>query len=83
MKNKKIDEENLINLINENFLGFEYTLTEFLDHLAILSWINYMAHRCDINQTNINFDGREYIRLPSGKKVIIKIIIEEFIDEKM
>jgi hypothetical protein len=69
--------EDDIEYINENILGFPYTLKEFLDHTAILSWINLSAHKTNIGRTTVNYDGRNYIELPSGKKIKITIKIEE------
>lgn len=51
-------------------------LYKFLDHVSLLNWINYMAHRVAINKENVNFDGREFIKLPSGQKVKITIKVE-------
>ena len=47
---------------------------ELLDHLELVNWIQYSSYRAaNINTKTINFDGREFIELPSGKKVILKI----------
>lgn len=59
-------------------LGFGYSLNSYLDHLSILSWMNLIAHHCAVGKENKNFDGREYIVLPSGKKVVITVKIEVF-----
>lgn len=50
---------------------------KLLDHLEIVNWIQYSSYRCSIDKTVINFDGREFIELPSGKKIRIMIKIEE------
>lgn len=69
--------EDDLKYINENILGFRFTLYEYLDHLAILSWMNLIAHKLSIGNTNINYDGRDFINLPSGKKIKIITKIEE------
>ena len=52
---------------------------DVLDHLLILHWIEYMSHKVGaVGKENSNFDGREYIELPSGKKVRITIKVEEY-----
>jgi len=51
-----------------------------LDHYALLSWCSYMSHRIAVNKPNVNFDGRKFIQLPSGQKVIIIITVEEYKD---
>ena len=48
----------------------------FLDHVALLNWCSLMSHRVAINKENVNFDGREFIKLPSGQKVKITIKVE-------
>lgn len=51
---------------------------DVLDHLMIINWIEYMSHKAGaIGKENINFDGRPYIILPSGKKIKIIIKVEE------
>lgn len=67
--------------IGDKKLGFGYTLNSYLDHVSILSWINYMAHRCRVGKTTTNFDERDYVVLPSGQKVVITITIEAYQDE--
>ena len=48
-----------------------------LDHLELINWIQYSSYRAaNIGATTINFDGREFIQLPSGAKVKITIKIE-------
>ena len=69
--------EDDIEYINKNILGFPYTLKEFLDHTAILNWVNLMAHKTGIGKTNVNYDGRPFVELPSGRKIKITIKIEE------
>lgn len=51
---------------------------KYLDHYAILSWCSYMSHRVAVGKANTNFDGREYIQLPSGQKITITITVEEY-----
>ena len=50
---------------------------KLLDHLEIVNWIQYSSYKCSIGKTIINFDNREFIKLPSGKKIRITIKIEE------
>ena len=64
--------------IGKEKLGFDYTLDETLDHFSILSWINLMAHTSAVGKTTVNIEKRPYVVLPSGKKVVIKITIEEY-----
>jgi len=66
-----------VDYVDKNLLGFNFTLREYLDHLAILSWLSLISHKCYVGRENVNFDGREFIQLPSGKKVKITIKIEE------
>ena len=64
--------------MNKNILGYDYSLHECLDHLMLLHWFELIAHKIKINEVNINFDNREYIQLPSGKKIKITIKVEEY-----
>lgn len=58
----------------KSFLG----INRWRDHMHILSWINYMSHKAgEPNTENVNFDNRDAIVLPSGKKVRITIKVEE------
>ena len=41
-------------------------------------WIQYSSFRCKVGKEVINFDGREFIALPSGKKIKITIKVEEY-----
>lgn len=66
-----------IRQINENILGFKYSLIEYLDHTSLLSWVSLMSHKIAVGKPNVNFDNREFIQLPSGKKVRITINVEE------
>lgn len=51
---------------------------KYLDHFALLSWVNYMAHRIDVGKPNTNFDDRPFIQLPSKRRVKITITVEEY-----
>lgn len=64
--------------IGEEKLGFNYTLNEWMDHISIISWINLMAHRTAIGKELVNIEGRPWVELPSGKKIVITIKIEEY-----
>ena len=49
-----------------------------LDHIEIVNWIHYMSYSAaGIGKETINIEGREYLKLPSGKKVKIIIKVEE------
>jgi len=78
--NKKIQEfsKEVLEIVDKRTLGFGYTLNSFLDHLSIISWIQYIAHKCNVNKPNKNFDDRDYIVLPSGMKIVITVNIEEY-----
>jgi len=53
-------------------------LANLLDHVELVNWIKYMSYpAAKIGNTLVNFDGREFIKLPSGKKVKIIIKVEE------
>ena len=77
MKVNEMDEKELKE-IDDTILGFGNSLTSLLDHFSILSWVNYMGHKCNVGITNKNFDGRDFIVFPSGRKVVITIKIEEY-----
>lgn len=64
--------------LEDKMLPFGYSHFSYLDHLSILNWINYMAHKCNVGKKVKNLDERAYVVLPSGKKVVITIEIEEF-----
>ena len=66
--------------IGNEELGFGYSLNSLLDHFSILSWINLMAHNCTVGKEMINIEERPWVQLPSGKKVVITIKIEEYQD---
>lgn len=52
-------------------------LLQLLDHLELMNWIQYSSYRAaSIGKETINFDNREFIKLPSGKKVRITIKVE-------
>jgi len=51
------------------------------DHMALLSWINYSAHKCSVGHSNVNFDNRPVIILPSGRRIKLIITVEEVKDE--
>lgn len=52
-----------------------------LDHLELVNWIQYSSYKAGwFNRVVKNFDGREFIQLPSGRKVNIIIKVEEIID---
>lgn len=52
---------------------------DLLDHLELINWIQYSSYRAAmIGKEVINFDGREFIQLPSGKKVKLTIKVEEY-----
>jgi len=53
-------------------------INKYVDHMAILNWCAYMSHRVAVGKSNVNFDGREYIQLPSGQKITITITVEEY-----
>jgi len=54
-------------------------LIDTLDHLELISWINYSSYRAaNFNKTIVNFDGRQFIELPSGKKIILTIKVEDY-----
>ncbi len=73
------NKEGILHLVNDKILGQEDTLQDLLDHMQLVSWIGYMAHRAGrVGYENINFDGREFIVLPSGKKVRIIIKVESY-----
>lgn len=67
-----------MNDIGKEKLGFNYTLNEWMDHISILSWINLMAHRTAIGKELVNIENRPFVELPSGKKIVITIKIEEY-----
>jgi hypothetical protein len=49
-----------------------------LDHLELVNWIHLSSyHAAKIGKKIVNYDGREFIELPSGKKVKITIKVEE------
>ena len=73
----------ILHFINDNICGFPYTLQGLLDHLSILSWINLMAHSCNVGKEMVNIEERPWVQLPSGKKVVITIKIEEFKEVKI
>ena len=54
---------------------------KLLDHLEILNWVQYSSYRCAIGKEVVNFDDRDCIVLPSGKKVKITIRVEEYVPE--
>jgi len=65
---------------NDDFVGecANYlSMFAWMDHMALLSWINYSAHKCAVNKTVTNFDEREAIVLPSGRKIKLTITVEE------
>lgn len=68
----------IIENIGKEKLGFGYTLESWADHMAILSWVSLMSHHCNINKEVVNIEGRPFVELPSGKKVVITIKIEEY-----
>lgn len=57
----------------KNFLSIH----AWMDHMALLSWIGYSAHKCAVNKTVVNFDEREAIVLPSGRRIKLTITVEE------
>ncbi len=53
-------------------------LNDLLDHMELVNWLNYCSYKAaKVGKTTINFDEREFIMLPSGKKVKITIKVEE------
>jgi len=49
-----------------------------LDHIELINWIQYSSYRAaSIGKEIINFDNRDVIELPSGKKVRVIIKVEE------
>lgn len=55
-------------------------LSNLLDHIELVNWIKYMSYSAaGIGKEVVNLDGREFIELPSGKKVKITIKVEECI----
>ena len=70
-------DDDLLEYINKNILGFQFSLHELLDHLSIINWINLMVHKTGIGKETINIEGRPFVQLPSGKKIKITIKIEE------
>jgi len=53
-------------------------INKYVDHMAILNWCAYMSHRVAVGKSNVNFDGRPFVVLPSKKKVVITITVEEY-----
>ncbi len=54
-------------------------LRNLLDHIELVNWIHYMSyHAAKVGTETTNLDGREFIQLPSGKKVKITIKIEDY-----
>jgi hypothetical protein len=73
-------DDDILDYINKNILGFRFTLHELLDHLSILSWVSLMSHKCGIGRKIVNIEERPFVQLPSGRKVKITIKIEEIDD---
>jgi len=78
----KFTEEE-IKEINEKIIEYEnYSLRDLLDHQVLLSWFEYMGHRAaKVPGKNVNFDEREFINLPSGRKVRITMLVEDITEE--
>ena len=54
---------------------------ELNDHLETVNWIQYSSFGGGfLGRTTKNYDGREFIVLPSGKKIVITIIVETLKD---
>lgn len=57
-------------------------LYKLLDHQQLIHWIEFMAYKvAQVGYTNTNFDGRPFIVLPSGQKIVITIKIESYFKE--
>lgn len=78
----RFDEEE-IDEMNKRIIEYgPYSLRNLLDHLVLLSWFQLMGHSCaNVPAKNVNLDNREFITLPSGRKVRITMIVEDITDE--
>ena len=57
-------------------------IEDTLDHIEMVNWIHFMSYwAAGIGRTMQNIEGRPFLELPSGKKVVITIKVEEFKDE--
>lgn len=53
------------------------SIVEWRDHIHLLSWMDYIKHKLSIGHTNVNFDGRDAIIMPSGREIRITTTVEE------
>ena len=52
-----------------------------LDHVELVNWLHYMSYSAAaINKETINIEGRPFLKLPSGKKIVITIKVEVYKD---
>ena len=62
----------------------EKKLLDLLDHMELINWIHFMSYwsaavgRTMVNMIDGNGNPRKYLVLPSGKKVVITIKVEEY-----
>jgi len=59
----------------------EDKMLTILDHVELVNWIKYSSYRAGVGKTVKNFDERECLVLPSGKKITLTITVEEWKDE--
>lgn len=69
--------------LNKKIIDYDgYSLRDLLDHIVLLSWFQYIAHKAaNVPGNSVNFDNRPFIQLPSGRKVRISMKVEDITDE--
>ena len=56
----------------------EKQIENLADHHELIHWIHYMSYSAaTVDKMTVNIEDRDFLKLPSGKKVRITIKVEE------